>query len=228
MSCVTRLALAPVGTGQIDTGPTVLAQAWRGTFIHIYLTLLASVASQAGAGELISRHSACTPIGTRLRCTGINPLAFLSCETWKTDTLVRVLAVGVTSASIQAGLGHVAKVRFRVLTFLPRESRSTLAGRFSYQGCSFTSSPILTGIAFTGVSVLTVVSKKAFSTLAISCTILIWNALSLINTWLGIIHTLQSGGGLGAAEHGQHQGEERGERGPRSAGHGHEIGRAHV
>lgn len=80
VSCVARLALAPVGTGQIDTGPTVLAQAWRGTFIHIYLTLLASVASQAGAGELISRHSACTSIGTRLRCTGINPLTFLSCR----------------------------------------------------------------------------------------------------------------------------------------------------
>lgn len=87
-----------------------------------------------------------------------------TCETWKTDTLVRVLAVGVTSASVQAGLGHVAKVRFRVLTFLPRESWSTLARWFSYQGCSFTSSPVLTGIAFTGVSVLTVVSKKAFST----------------------------------------------------------------
>lgn len=28
--------------------------------------------------------------------------------------------------------------------------------------------------------------------LAISCTILIWNALSLINTRLGVIHTLQS------------------------------------
>lgn len=87
-----------------------------------------------------------------------------TCETWKTDTLIRVLAVGVTSASVLAGLGHVAEVRFRVLTFLPCESWSTLAGWFSYQGCSFTGSPVLTGVAFTGVSILTVVSKKAFST----------------------------------------------------------------
>lgn len=78
MPCVPRLALAPVGAGQVDTGATVLAQARCGTFIHIYLTLLASVASQAGAGELISRHGACTPVGTRLRRAGIDPLAFLS------------------------------------------------------------------------------------------------------------------------------------------------------
>lgn len=35
-----------------------------------------------------------------------------TCETWKTDTLIRVLAMGVTSASVQAGLGHIAEVRF--------------------------------------------------------------------------------------------------------------------
>lgn len=87
-----------------------------------------------------------------------------TCETWKTDTLICVLAVGVTSASVQAGLGHVAQVGLRVLAFLPRESRGTLAGWFSYQGCSFTGSPVLAGVAFTGVSVLAVVSKKAFST----------------------------------------------------------------
>lgn len=167
-----------------------MTKAWCGTFIHIYLTLLASVARQTDAGELISRYSTCTSIGTRLRCTGINPLAILSCVTWRTDTLVRFLAVGMTSSSIQAGLGHVAEVRFRVLTILSREPWSTFAGSLSYQRRSFTSSPVLTGIAFAGVSVLTVVSKKAFSTLAISCTILIRNALSLINTGLGIIHTL--------------------------------------
>jgi len=62
----------------------MLTKARRRTFIHIYLTLLASVASQTDAGELISRYSACTSIGTRLRCTGINPLAILSCRI-KTD-----------------------------------------------------------------------------------------------------------------------------------------------
>lgn len=35
-----------------------------------------------------------------------------TCETWKTDTLVGILAMGVTSASVQAGLRHVAEVRF--------------------------------------------------------------------------------------------------------------------
>lgn len=109
---VAGLALAPVGAGQVDTGATVLAQPRRGTFVHVYLTLLAAVASQAGAGELISRHGACTPVGTRLRSAGINPLAFLPCETWKTDTLVGVLALRVTSAPVQTGLGHVAEVRF--------------------------------------------------------------------------------------------------------------------
>lgn len=58
----------------------MLTKAWCGTFIHIYLTLLASVARQTDAGELISRYSTCTSIGTRLRCTGINPLAILSCR----------------------------------------------------------------------------------------------------------------------------------------------------
>lgn len=90
-----------------------------------------------------------------------------TCVTWRTDTLVCFLAVGMTSASVQAGLGHIADVRFRVLTVLSREPWSTLAGSLSYQRCRFTGSPILTGIAFTGVSVLTVVSKKAFSTPAI-------------------------------------------------------------
>lgn len=75
---VAQPALAAVGAGQVDTGATVLAQAWRGTFVHVCLAPLASVARRAGAGELISRHSACTSIGTRLRCAGINPLAFLS------------------------------------------------------------------------------------------------------------------------------------------------------
>lgn len=87
-----------------------------------------------------------------------------TCVTWRTDTLVRFLAVGMTSSSIQAGLGHVAEVWFRVLTILSCEPWSTFAGSLSYQRCSFTSSPVLTGIAFTRVSVLTVVSKKAFST----------------------------------------------------------------
>lgn len=87
-----------------------------------------------------------------------------TCETWKTDTLVGILAMGVTSASVQAGLGHVAEVRFWVLALLPRESWSTLASWFSYQGRSFTGSPVLAGVAFTGVSVLTVVPKKSFST----------------------------------------------------------------
>lgn len=109
---VARLAVAAVGAGQVDAGAAVLAQRWHGTFVHVCLTPLASVACQAAAGELISRHSACTSVGTRLRCAGIDPLAFLSCETWKTDTLIGVLAVGVTSASVQAGLGHVAEVRF--------------------------------------------------------------------------------------------------------------------
>lgn len=81
---VARLALAPVGAGQVDTGATMLAQSWRGALVHVYLTLLTSVASQAGARELISRHSACTSVGTRLRCAGINPLAFLSFRN-KTD-----------------------------------------------------------------------------------------------------------------------------------------------
>lgn len=84
MPCIAWLALASVWTGQIDTGPTVLTKAWCGTFIHIYLTLLASVARQTDAGELISRYSTCTSVGTRLRCTGINPLAILSCRI-KTD-----------------------------------------------------------------------------------------------------------------------------------------------
>lgn len=75
---VARLALAPVGAGQVDTGATVLAQPRHGTLIHIFLTLLPSVASQAGAGELISRHTAGASVGTRLRRAGINPLAFLS------------------------------------------------------------------------------------------------------------------------------------------------------
>lgn len=88
----------------------------------------------------------------------------LTCVTWRTDTLVGFLAVGMTSSSIQAGLGHVAEVRFGILTFLSREPWSTFAGSLSYQRRSFTSSPVLTGIAFTRVSVLTVVSKKAFST----------------------------------------------------------------
>lgn len=109
---VAQPALAAVGAGQVDTGATVLAQPWCGTFVHVCLAPLASVARRAGAGELISRHSACTSIGTRLRCAGINPLAFLSCETWDTDALVRILAMGVTSASVKAGLGHVAEVRF--------------------------------------------------------------------------------------------------------------------
>lgn len=87
-----------------------------------------------------------------------------TCVTWRADTLVGVLAVGMTSSSIQTRLGYVAEVRFRVLTILSREARSTLAGGLSYQRCSFTGSPVLTGIAFAGVSVLTVVSKKAFST----------------------------------------------------------------
>lgn len=87
-----------------------------------------------------------------------------TCVTWRTDTLIRFLAVGMTSSSVQAGLGHVAEVWFGVLTILSREPWSTFAGSLSYQGCSFTSSPILTGIAFTRVSVLTVISKKAFST----------------------------------------------------------------
>lgn len=80
MPCIAWLALTSVRTGQIDTSPTVLTKAWCGTFIHIYLTLLASVARQTDAGELISRYSTCTSIGTRLRCTGINPLAILSCR----------------------------------------------------------------------------------------------------------------------------------------------------
>lgn len=109
---VARAALAAVGARQVDTGAPVLAQPRRGTLVHVRLTPLARVARQAGAGELISRHGACTSIGTRLGCAGINPLAFLSCEAWQTDALVRVLAVGVTSAPVQAGLGHVAEVRF--------------------------------------------------------------------------------------------------------------------
>lgn len=87
-----------------------------------------------------------------------------TCVTWRTDTLICFLAVGMTSSSIPAGLGHVAEVRFRVLTILSCEPWSTFAGSLSYQRRSFTSSPVLTGIAFAGVSVLTVVSKKAFST----------------------------------------------------------------
>lgn len=58
----------------------MLTKAWCGTFIHIYLTLLASVARQTDAGELISRYSTCTSIGTRLRCTGINPLTIFPCR----------------------------------------------------------------------------------------------------------------------------------------------------
>ena len=80
MPCIAWLALASVWTRQIDTGPTVLTKTWCGTFIHIYLTLLASVARQTDTGELISGYSTCTSIGTRLRCTGINPLAVLSCR----------------------------------------------------------------------------------------------------------------------------------------------------
>lgn len=87
-----------------------------------------------------------------------------TCVTWRTDTLIRLLAVGMTSSSVQAGLGHVAAVRLRVLTILSREPRGTFAGGLSYQRRSFTSSPVLTGIALAGVSVLTVVSEKTFST----------------------------------------------------------------
>lgn len=35
-----------------------------------------------------------------------------TCEARQTDALVRVLAVGVAGAPVQAGLGHVAEVRF--------------------------------------------------------------------------------------------------------------------
>lgn len=69
----------------------MLTKARCGTFIHIYLTLMASVARQTGAGELISRHSTCASIGTRLRCTGINPLAILSCRIRQSTILIKKL-----------------------------------------------------------------------------------------------------------------------------------------
>lgn len=85
--CIAWLALASVRAGQVDTGPTVLTKAWCGAFVHVYLTLVASVARHADAGELISRYSTCTSIGTRLRRTGIDPLAILSCRI-KTESCI--------------------------------------------------------------------------------------------------------------------------------------------
>lgn len=106
-----------------------------------------------------------------------------TCVTWRADTLIGVLAMGMTSSSVQTGLGHVAEVRFRVLTILSREPRSTFAGGLSYQRCSFTSSPVLTGIAFAGVSVLTVVSKKAFSTPATEKKLLVARSPEALLSW---------------------------------------------
>lgn len=216
LACEALGALASVGTRKVETGATMLAASWHVTLIDICVTLVPCEACRTSAGELVGHRCAGAPICTGMRQTGICPLAQLPCKADLAGALVGVPAEHVAGTPILTEAGHKAGVRGRVLAVLPCEPWSTPAGGFPQHGLRHTSTPILTTVFLTGVSMLTIFSQEALWTFAVACAIVVSNAGPFIYTGLLTTSTLQSVRGARAA---QPEPQQRPQRGGTQSGH---------